>query len=157
MRITQHTDYALRVLLHLGATGEQATIAGIAERHGISRNHLMKVVNRLIQEGYVRGTRGKGGGIRLARPAEAIRIGEVVRRIEGDFALVECFGASNDCRIAPACRLKSALHQALAAFLEVLDRYSLADFLADPSALLHYLAEPAPAGAITITLTEKHP
>lgn len=147
MHITQYTDYALRVLIYLGASPERATIAEIAERYQISRSHLMKVVNQLVQEGYVEGTRGKGGGISLARPAEQIVIGEVVRRIEGSFELVECFGADNQCRIAPACRLKSALNQALKAFLGVLDGYTLADFLPNAPALLALMEFQPPASA----------
>ena len=130
MRITQYTDYALRVLIYLGLEADKrSTIGEIAERYVISRSHLMKVVNQLVQEGFVEGVRGKGGGIRLARPAEQIRIGDVVRKIEPDLAIVECFGAGNQCVITPACDLKRALYEALQAFLKVLDGYTLADFL----------------------------
>ena len=130
MRITQYTDYALRVLIYLGLEADKrSTIGEIAERYVISRSHLMKVVNQLVQEGFVEGVRGKGGGIRLARPAEQIRIGDVVRKIEPDLAIVECFGPGNQCVITPACDLKRALYEALQAFLKVLDGYTLADFL----------------------------
>ena len=130
MRITQYTDYALRVLIYLGLESEKrSTIGEIAERYVISRSHLMKVVNQLVQEGFVEGVRGKGGGIRLAKPAEQIRIGDVVRKIEPDLAIVECFGPGTQCVITPACDLKRALYEALQAFLKVLDGYTLADFL----------------------------
>ncbi|NQD37900.1 Rrf2 family transcriptional regulator [Permianibacter sp. IMCC34836] len=130
MRITQYTDYALRVLIYLGLQPDRlATIGEIAERYAISRSHLMKVVNQLVQEGFVEGVRGKGGGIRLALPAGEIRVGDVVRKIEPDLILVECFGPGNHCVITPACDLKRALYEALQAFLKVLDSYTLADFL----------------------------
>ncbi len=130
MRITQYTDYALRVLIYLGLEADTlSTIGEIAERYAISRSHLMKVVNQLVQEGFVEGVRGKGGGIRLAMPADQIRIGDVVRKIEPDLVLVECFGPGNQCVITPACDLKRALWEALQAFLKVLDGYTLEDFL----------------------------
>lgn len=140
MRITQYTDYALRVLIYLGLEDQKlSTIGEIAERYVISRSHLMKVVNQLVQEGFVEGVRGKGGGIRLAMPAEQIRIGDVVRKIEPDLALVECFGPGNQCVITPACDLKRALSEALKAFLAVLDDYTLADFLNKRAPLLQLL------------------
>ena len=142
MHITQYTDYALRVLLFLAEQPERATIADIAARHNISRSHLMKVVNQLVQEGFVLGTRGKGGGITLARAPQDIVIGDVVRRIEGDFTLVECFGADNRCCIASACQLKSVLGQALQAFLTVLNRYTLADLMGEPGAMARLLPTP---------------
>ena len=140
MRITQYTDYALRVLIYLGLEDQKlSTIGEIAERYVISRSHLMKVVNQLVQEGFVEGVRGKGGGIRLAMPAEQIRIGDVIRKIEPDLALVECFGPGNQCVITPACDLKRALSEALKAFLAVLDDYTLADFLNKRAPLLQLL------------------
>ena len=127
MRLTRYTDYAMRVLLYLGTrSGQMCSIGEIAKAYGISQNHLMKVVSELAREGYVNSTRGKAGGIRLARPPEDINVGEVVRRMEDDFSLVDCA----NCIIAPACGLNCALREAVAAFLGVLDRYTLADFLA---------------------------
>jgi len=132
MRLTLHTDYALRVLMVLAATGERATIGAIADRYGISRNHLMKVVQRLVQLDLVRSDRGRGGGLRLARPADEIAIGAVVRLFEETGAFVECFEAgANRCRAAPACGLRRALAGALEAFLAHLDRITLADVMAD--------------------------
>lgn len=131
MRLTAFTDYSLRVLIYLGTAPERlATIDRIAEAYGISANHLMKVVHQLGQMGYVETVRGKGGGLRLARAPEAINVGEVVRRTEDGFAVVECFEkGKRSCTIAPSCVLKRALHEAVDAFLEALDRYSLADLV----------------------------
>lgn len=130
MNITQHTDYALRMLIYLGACpGRRVTIKEVAERFEISRSHLMKIVNQLVADGFVDGARGKGGGLRLAQPAAQINVGDVVRRMEPGFELVECFGSQSACRLDAGCRLKGALSQALQAFLGVLDALSLADLL----------------------------
>jgi Rrf2 family nitric oxide-sensitive transcriptional repressor len=132
MRLTLHTDYALRVLMLLAASEERATIGAIADRYGISRNHLMKVVQRLVQLELVRSDRGRGGGLRLARPAEEIGIGAVVRALEETGTFVECFDAgSNRCRAAPACGLRGVLAGALDAFMAHLDGVTLADVMAD--------------------------
>jgi Rrf2 family nitric oxide-sensitive transcriptional repressor len=135
MRLTLHTDYALRVLMLLGSEPEQLhTIEETAGRYGISRNHLMKVVQKLVQTGFIESIRGRHGGLRLARPASEIRIGDVVRHTEESFAIVECFDRPNNtCAIAGACRLRGVLHEATRAFLDVLDRYTLADMLGTPS------------------------
>ncbi len=127
MRLNVQSDYALRLLMHLAVNRDTlVTIAEVAERFQISRNHLMKVAYILGREGFVEAVRGRSGGLRLGRPPEDIRIGDVVRRMEGDFALVECFqGGKGECLITPACRLKGALHKAMAAFLAALDQYTL--------------------------------
>jgi Rrf2 family nitric oxide-sensitive transcriptional repressor len=131
MRLTTFSDYSLRVLMYLGVHGERiATIGEIARAYGVSENHLMKVVHHLAQHGYVETTRGKGGGMRLARPPEKINVGEVIRGTEENLALVECFDkASSDCRIEPACVLKGVLGRAVDAFFVALERYTLADLL----------------------------
>lgn len=130
MRITRYTDYSLRVLMYVGLQGDRvSTIGEIAHSYGISKNHLMKVVQQLASDGYLIATRGKNGGLRLNGPPEAINIGKLVRHTEEDFALVECMGGSNGCVLTPACRLKHALHEALESFFAVLDRYTLADLL----------------------------
>ncbi|RKQ72329.1 Rrf2 family transcriptional regulator [Oceanibaculum indicum] len=131
MRLTVHTDYALRMLIHLGLLeGRTGTIDAVAEAYGISRNHLMKVAHRLGREGFVETIRGRGGGLRLARPATEIRIGDVVRATEEDFALVECFPPlSRACAITPACTLRHVFAEALDAYFAVLDRSTLADLL----------------------------
>jgi len=141
MHITQHTDYALRVLIFLAANEHRlATIQEIAGRFELSRSHLMKVVNQLIRNGFVEGLRGKGGGLRLARPASAIRIGDVVRRMEVDLALVECFGDGSRCLLTSTCRLRGVLADALEAFLTTLDKVSLAEVLSQPQhQLLHVM------------------
>ena len=141
MNITQHTDYALRVLMYLGAVPERrVTIKEVAERFDISRSHLMKIVTELVAKGFVDGARGKGGGLRLARAASEIGLGDVVRQLEPSLALVECFGTQSHCVLDPACRLKGALDSALQAFLAALDRVSLADLVAsgDSRGALHH-------------------
>lgn len=142
MRLTRHTDYALRVLIYLGVRDDGlATIEEISRHYGISKNHLMKVVHRLGQLGYVRTLRGRMGGIALARAPAAIVVGEVVRATEDDLALVECFQPGNHaCRIAPACRLKQALGEAIAAFMAVLDGVTLADLVVERQDLRLLLA-----------------
>jgi len=140
MRLTIFTDYTLRVLIYLGAhqrEGRLATIGDIAAAYGISDNHLMKIVYHLAKQGYVETTRGKGGGMRLARAPEKINIGDIVRGAEEDLALVECFRRGNpECPIAPACALQGILGRALSAFFEVLDGKTLADLLVPQAQLI---------------------
>jgi len=129
MRLTRYTDYALRVLIYLGARPDAlCSIAEISRAYDISQNHLMKVVNDLVNAGYLASARGRFGGIRLARPPAEINVGAVIRHTEDGFDLVDC----SDCVIAPACGLTGALRQALAAFLAVLDDYALADLIMKP-------------------------
>jgi len=134
MRLTRYTDYSLRVLLYLGYRGgEPATISDIAKFYRISRNHLVKVVHHLGQNGFVQTARGKRGGIRLAKAPALISIGDVVRKTEPDFTLLECFDpAADHCAITRICRLKGVLFDARAAFMAELDRYTLADVGAIP-------------------------
>jgi Rrf2 family transcriptional regulator, nitric oxide-sensitive transcriptional repressor len=141
MRLTTFSDYSFRVLIYLGrAPGALATIDQIASAYGISPNHLMKVVHYLSQEGYIETVRGKGGGMRLARPPGSINVGKVLRATEEGFDLVECLQPGRPgCRIAPACVLKGALTQARDAFLAVLDRYTLADLLVPARSLSRLL------------------
>jgi Rrf2 family nitric oxide-sensitive transcriptional repressor len=140
MRLTSFTDYTLRVLIYLGShrrEGRLATIGDVATAYGISENHLMKIVHHLAREGYVKTTRGKGGGMRLAREPDQIRIGDVVRGAEEDLAIVECFQRGNhECTIAPACELRGLLERALTAFFDVLDGQTLADLLRPQGQLL---------------------
>jgi len=134
MRLTLHTDYALRMLMVLALEpGRPLTIEDIAKRHGISRNHLMKVAQTLVQAGFVESLRGRGGGLRLAREPASLKLGDIVRATEDGFSLVECFGSDNTCVVSPACRLRSPLEEALAAFLAVLDRYTIADLVKNPA------------------------
>lgn len=130
MRLTAYTDYTLRVLMYLGLKGgARATIQEISECYGISRNHLMKIVQDLNHEGLVTTVRGKSGGLHLARPPEEICIGEVIRTTEPDLRIVECFGEGSGCRLDGSCVLTTALEEALEGFLEVLDGYTLADLI----------------------------
>ena len=139
MRLTRYTDFALRVLLYLAREpGSQASIARIAQAYGVSQSHLMKVVSDLVGAGYVESVRGRGGGIRLARSPADIMIGSLVRHTEEDFDLVDC----GSCLIAPACGLTSMFDEALAAFMAVLDSYSLADAMARKGDFSHLLNPP---------------
>jgi Rrf2 family nitric oxide-sensitive transcriptional repressor len=131
MRLTAYTDYALRALIYLALEpGRLATIREIAAAYAVSENHLMKIVHQLGRDGYIETVRGKGGGMRLARPPETINLGEVVRRMEAELDIVPCFASTQACAIGPSCVLKGALAEGLAAFLAALDRYSLADLAA---------------------------
>ena len=132
MQLTRYSDYSLRVLIYLALDPERlVTIEDIAQSYDISKAHLMKVVHQLGLRGYVETVRGRGGGLRLARRPEEIGVGEVVRSTEEKMDIVECFDpAKSDCAIEPACRLRVVLHEALAAFLAALDRYTLADLVA---------------------------
>jgi len=145
MHLTNFTDYCLRALMFVALKGEElTTIDEIAERYGINRNHLVKVVFRLGQLGYLDTSRGKGGGMRLAGNPAKINLGKLVRQTEQDFALVECFQDQNClCVIEPACVLKKALRRALGAFFEVLDEYTLADLVKPSRNLARLLALPA--------------
>ena len=131
MQLSLHADYALRVLIYLGAhPGEKVSTERISSAYGVSRNHLVRVVQTLGENGYVEVTPGRTGGIRLARDPGAIRLGEVVRRVEPNLNMVECFdSATNTCPIPAACGLKSWLRDALEAFLLELDRHTLGDLL----------------------------
>ena len=130
MKLTRFTDYSLRVLIYLGLKDDgRVTIREISEAYGISRNHLMKVVSLLTRLGYLDARRGPGGGIALARPAEEINVANVVRDMEDDLNLVECFCKGGKCIIKPVCELKSILSQALNAYLETLEGYTLSDLL----------------------------
>lgn len=140
MRLTIFTDYALRVLIYLGAHREEkrlATIGDIAAAYRISENHLMKVVHQLGKLGYVETTRGKGGGMKLARAPADINLGEVVRATEDDLAIVECFqNGTPGCTIVPECTLQGILAQSLRAFVDVLDAHTLADLLGPKEKLI---------------------
>ena len=136
MRLTQWTDYSLRVLMYCAACEHRdlpVTITEIADSHGISRSHLTKIVQQLGAKGLLQTTRGRGGGIRLCKPAAEINVGELVRQTETDFAMVECFDAqTNQCSLSPQCGLKGVLHQATNSYLAVLDGVTLADLIARP-------------------------
>ena len=132
MRLSDYTDYTLRVLMYCAAHRERRiTIAEIAATHQVSKNHLMKIVNDLARQGVLETTRGRGGGLRLLQEPAAIRVGDVVRGAETDFRLVECFDAASDtCTLTQNCRLKGVLRSALKAYFAALDGVTLADISA---------------------------
>lgn len=141
MRLSEYTDYSLRVLMYCAAQPQRlVTIAELADHHQVSKNHLMKIVNDLARQGILETTRGRGGGLRLLKPASDICLGDVVRASETDFRLVECFDpTTNVCTLTPTCRLKHVLSDALLAYFRVLDGATLADLVPSPA--------PSPAGA----------
>lgn len=133
MQLTRFSDYALRVLMFThAAEGRVVTIEEMARAYGISRTHLMKVVNALTRSGYLEPVRGRSGGVRLGKPAGDIVLGDVVRATEPDFTLVECFGTSNQCVITQRCKLQRVLRNALKAFLGELDQHTLASIALRP-------------------------
>ena len=133
MRLTQWTDYTLRVLMYCAAhqgREQPVTITEIAESHAVSRSHLTKIVHQLGTQGLLETTRGRGGGMRLLKDAKDINVGDVVRQTETDFNMVECFDPlSNQCGLSQNCRLKGLLHEATASYLAVLDSMTLHDLL----------------------------
>ena len=133
MRLTQWTDYTLRVLMYCAAhqgREQPVTITEIAESHAVSRSHLTKIVHQLGTQGLLETTRGRGGGMRLLKDAKDINVGDVVRQTETDFNMVECFDPlSNQCGLSQNCRLKGLLHEATASYLAVLDGATLEDLL----------------------------
>ncbi len=146
MRLTQHTDYALRVLMYVALhEGNRVQSAAIAERYDISRHHLGKVVHGLSRRNYIRTVQGRNGGLMLAKPVTAISVGQVVRDFEPDLHLVDCFNPDNadTCCITSACVLRHALQDAQQSFLQRLDRVSLAE-LVQPKNTLRTLLRIAP-------------
>ena len=132
MRLSEYTDYACRVLMHCAAHPGLTTIGELAERYGISKNHLMKVAQRLTAEGFVESVRGRGGGLKLARSASVLNVGSVFRAMEDTGSFVECFdAATNTCVVTPACGLRHALSGALEAFARHLDQFTIADLVPD--------------------------
>ncbi len=143
MKLTAYTDYSLRVLIYLGLRGEGlATIGELSEAYGLSANHLMKIIHNLGKLGYIETVRGRGGGMRLAGAPEEINLGQVVRQMEPDFAVAECFHPDRrgECVITPACRLQLVLEKAVQAFLDVLDNHTLADVLQNRTRLRSLLS-----------------
>jgi len=136
MRLTLHTDFALRVLIQAGLSGGKlTTISDIAKSFDISKQHLMKVVNDLGQKGYLATVRGRNGGIRLMREPRNINIGQVVRDTEDKLDVIGCLERKDYCQIERVCVLRGALRDATEAFLEVLDGYTLADLIKPHKAL----------------------
>ena len=129
MNLTLHADYSLRILLYLSEHRDRpVSTHEISEAYGISRNHLVRVVQTLQSHAFINASVGRSGGLTLARDPSAINIGQVVRSTEPNFRIVECFEPeTNTCRIAPVCKLRGVLAEALQAFIHVLDGYTLAD------------------------------
>lgn len=137
MRLTLHTDYALRLLIYIAARPDaMCAVNEVAHAYQLSHNHLVKVAQKLRDIGLVETSRGRAGGIRLAQPISKINLGALVRATEQDFSIADCMQArGQSCAISPACRLKGMFHEALAAFLSVLDRYTLADVMQNRASL----------------------
>jgi Rrf2 family nitric oxide-sensitive transcriptional repressor len=134
MRLTSFSDYALRMLMFAAShPGKPFTIEAAARSFGVSRTHLNKVANTLTRGGFLTAVRGRSGGLLLAHPPAAIRIGDVVRLTEPDFAVVECFATGNQCVLTGACKLSGMMGEAIAAFQAALDRYTLADLILAPN------------------------
>lgn len=144
MRLNLQSDYALRLLMHLAVNPDQLiTISEVAKAFGISKNHLMKVAHIMSREGYIKTVRGRTGGMRLGRTAAGIGVGEVIRHMEADFALVECMPSGADgCGITPACRLKVVINEALESFWAILDQYTIRDLVENNDDLRVLLRSP---------------
>lgn len=144
MKLTQYTDYGLRTLIALAvAPDARHTVTGISSAYRISRNHLVKVVARLADLGYVRTTRGKGGGVQLARLPQDIRIGQVVRDLEPGLGIVECLANEGPgCVISPVCRLKSVFDEATQAFIAALDEHTLGELAREKAPVARLLGIP---------------
>lgn len=135
MRLARMTDYAIRLLIYVAQRPERrCTIAEVASAYGLSQTHLMKITNQLALAGWLDTTRGKGGGIRLARPPSAIVVGDVVRTMEPDFFIVECFATGHGCILHGGCKLTGVMEGALRSFMGDLDSHTLADVLPPPPA-----------------------
>jgi len=145
MQLSLHSDYALRVLMTLAAGDRQLSVDEIARGYAISRNHLAKVARRLQAEGFITTHRGRGGGMRLARPAGEIVVGDVVRRFENLESFAGCFGAGRGCAVNGLCALKPALSGAVEAFLAHLDGFRLSDLVPDRLAFTERLERLAAA------------
>ncbi|MBO9357536.1 Rrf2 family transcriptional regulator [Bordetella petrii] len=134
MQLTRYTDFGLRVLMYLTQAGGRdtpVTIPEIAARFNVSRNHMVKVVHFLAQQGWVATTRGKGGGLRLAHAPSAYRVGDLVRALEHQGALINC--AEPPCALNGVCRLSGILADSLQVFFDALNRHTLADLVRAPT------------------------
>ena len=136
MQLTQFTDYSLRALIYIALRKESCTIKDITDAYGISNNHMIKIIHNLAKIGLIKTIRGKNGGILMASPPETINLGQLIFQLEPHFDLVPCFNRTKaNCCIEPVCRLKGVLHKAQAAFMGVLEHYTLADVLHSPQEL----------------------
>ncbi len=136
MRLNSFSDFSLRVLIYLGVSSEDlATAQQISQAYGISQNHLVKVIHNLARLGIIESFKGRGGGIRLALEPSDINIGELIRKLESESPLVECFTESSQCKLTPSCKLKNLLAEANEAFYNSLEEYSLDNILTPRSSL----------------------
>ena len=143
MRLTLYTDYALRVLIHLALNDDRlCSISEVSRTYDASHSHLMKVVNSLANDRFIETVRGRSGGMRLARPADQIRVGDVVRRTEEGFNLADCSG----CALSPACGLTGVLAEGMAAMMKVFDAYTIADLLTDRATMRRLIDHQSPLG-----------
>jgi len=140
MQLTRFTDYGLRSLIYLTAHQDKlSTVKEISEYYGLSRNHLVKVIHRLSQLGWIESSKGKGGGIRLANNVQELRLGDIIKRLESNMNLVECFNHDkNKCKITNICQLRHYLNEAYHSFINILNKYTLTDTVKDKS-LFEYL------------------
>ncbi len=164
MRLAEYTDYTLRVLMYCATRPQQmVTISELAETHGLSRNHLMKIVTDLGRQGVLQTTRGRGGGLQLLKDPARIRVGDVVRASETDFRLVECFAPdSNLCTLSGSCRLKRVFDAALRAYFKELDGVTLADIAGPPISVPGTRRASSPKGrhpakAVTVSASLRQP
>ncbi|CAM2767347.1 Rrf2 family transcriptional regulator [Legionella worsleiensis] len=136
MQLTQFTDYSLRALIYIALQKESCTIKDITKAYDISNNHMIKIIHNLSKLGLIKTIRGKNGGILMAAQPEAVNLGQLIAKLEPHFDLVPCFNKEKaNCCIAPVCKLKGILHEAQAAFMDILERYTLADMLQNKNEL----------------------
>lgn len=133
MRLTKHTDLGLQMLMYLALKPEELhSVSVLSERFRVSRNHLVKVANRVVNLGYASSTRGRFGGMKLAIQANKIRIGQVIEDLEQNLEVVDC----TDCPYFPACKLKVALKEAMQGFIDSMNEYTLADLIKEDQKLI---------------------
>lgn len=139
MKLNKQTDYALRILMYaaVAADSELLSIQRVTDTYSLSRNHVMKIVHKLGQLGYLKTLRGKGGGFKLGRAPASINLGLLIRKLESSLVLVDC--NQPPCRLSPNCQLKRVLAEAMTAFLAVLDQYTLVDLVANRGQLVELL------------------
>lgn len=136
MQLTSRTDYALRLLIYLMLhEGEYVSVSQVSKAYGISTHHLSKVANDMTHLGWTHSRRGQGGGLILADGTAQLSVGDIVRALEHNFRIVECFGSNNTCPLSPSCQLKKIIYEASQAFLSVLDSYLLSTLVEQPDAL----------------------
>ncbi len=151
MRLTQHSNYAMRLLMYCALKPDQPVrLAEIAEAYDISCHHLNKIAQRLAHVGAIHAIRGRNGGIRLAKDPKDINVGEILRQTEENLVIVECFAeTTNTCPLINECKFRKLLQQALVAFLDVLDAHTLEDLISHPECLKPLLGLSEQIGAVS--------